>query len=227
MFVPTQILLFALACSSGQEGLTEESCEDGIDNDGNGLADCDDAGCLSYDICEEEETTDSTGSGTSGGAGTSGGGTGTGTTSSGGGADPTVVINEFMASNASTVTDEKGAYPDWVELYNTTDEDIDLDGWTITDDLEESDKHELVGLSIDADDYLLLWADGDIEDGDRHLDFRLAADGEALGLFDPDGNAHTQLNYGQQATDHSAARVPDGSANWEITDSPTPGESND
>jgi hypothetical protein len=32
-----------------------------------------------------------------------------------------VYLNEFMASNASTLIGPDGAYCDWIELYNTTD----------------------------------------------------------------------------------------------------------
>ena len=30
-----------------------------------------------------------------------------------------VVINEFMASNGSTLADEDGGFEDWIELYNS------------------------------------------------------------------------------------------------------------
>ena len=34
------------------------------------------------------------------------------------GADP--IINEFMAANSSTITDNYGDYDDWIEIYNPT-----------------------------------------------------------------------------------------------------------
>ena len=40
-----------------------------------------------------------------------------------------VVISEFMADNKHTLADEDGQYPDWIELYNPTDQDIPLEGW--------------------------------------------------------------------------------------------------
>jgi hypothetical protein len=33
-----------------------------------------------------------------------------------------VVVNEFVASNATGLTDESGAFPDWIEMLNRTDE---------------------------------------------------------------------------------------------------------
>ena len=137
---------------------------------------------------------------------------------------PAVIINEFMADNATTVAAPTGEYSDWIELYNMTDEAIDLTGWTITDDLDEPDFYALQGVTIDPRGFELLWADGAA--GPGHVAFKLSKDGEEIGLYDPDGNAHTRLNYDAQATDWSAARMPDASPNWEIVDDATPGTSN-
>ena len=46
----------------------------------------------------------------------------------------TVVINEFMASNDSSLTDEDGAHSDWIELYNNGSASVNLSNWSITDD---------------------------------------------------------------------------------------------
>ena len=140
---------------------------------------------------------------------------------------PALVINEFMASNQSTITDPTGDYCDWVELYNPTDEDVELGGWLMTDDLEEPGLWELDGsLSIAAGGFLLLWADGDPEEGPSHLDFNLSRKGGQLGLFAPTERAIDRLEYAEQASDLSAARASDGSLEWVITDTATPGESN-
>ncbi|MBN2136819.1 MAG: lamin tail domain-containing protein, partial [Sedimentisphaerales bacterium] len=47
-----------------------------------------------------------------------------------------LVINEFMASNDGTIEypEDSGNYPDWFEIYNTGDADIDLAGFWIRDD---------------------------------------------------------------------------------------------
>ncbi|MCB9797068.1 MAG: lamin tail domain-containing protein [Alphaproteobacteria bacterium] len=135
-------------------------------------------------------------------------------------------INEFMASNESTVQDEGGAYPDWIELYNPNGEAVDLAGWTLTDDLAEPDKHTLEDLSVPAGGWLLLFADDDEEEGPNHVGFNLGRAGEQIGLYSPTGVAIDEISYGEQTTDMSAARTTDGGNEWEITDSPTPGASN-
>ncbi|MCK6522197.1 lamin tail domain-containing protein [Myxococcota bacterium] len=139
---------------------------------------------------------------------------------------PTVVINEFMASNATIIADAEGGYADWIELYNGGDAAVDLSGWFITDDLASPEKHVLGAITIEAGGYVLLWADDDILDGDDHLAFKLSGDGEDLALYTPEGVAADELTYQAQTTDQSAARFPDGGETWAITDAPTPGASN-
>jgi hypothetical protein len=40
----------------------------------------------------------------------------------------TVRVNEFMADNASDITDAEGDFSDCIEFYNPTNEKIDLSG---------------------------------------------------------------------------------------------------
>ena len=197
--MPLELLLL-LACTDGgpggEEGEDPAECSDGEDNDGDGEIDCDDLGCASH--CEGAESYG------------------------------TVLINEFMASNQTTVQAEDEGFYDWFELYNPGDEVVDLGGWTVTDDLTVPDKYTLAdGLEVEPGGFLLMWAsDNEEELGDLHVGFHMNRDGEELALYRPDGSPSDELQYQAQAADLSAARVPDGSADWIITDSPTPGESN-
>lgn len=56
-----------------------------------------------------------------------------------------LVINEFMADNERTLRDpdEPGQYPDWIELYNASDEVITLNGMYLTDDVNEPTKWQI------------------------------------------------------------------------------------
>ena len=44
-----------------------------------------------------------------------------------------LVINEVMSSNGSTIYDEDGDTPDWIEIYNSETVGIDLSGYGIND----------------------------------------------------------------------------------------------
>ncbi|MBO87474.1 MAG: hypothetical protein CL927_19165, partial [Deltaproteobacteria bacterium] len=143
-----------------------------------------------------------------------------------GSVDGDLYINEFMASNSSTVQDAGGAYSDWIEIYNAGTQTVYLGGWTITDDFEDPDKHPLASsLSIEAGAFLLLFAD-DEQGGPECVGFKLSASGESIGLYRPDGTAVDTIVYGEMGTDIAFARIPDGSSTWEVTDSATPGSSN-
>ena len=144
---------------------------------------------------------------------------------------PEVFINEFMASNTSTWPDESGAFPDWIELYNASDVEADLSGWWVTDDNDDIFKHRLAdGVVIPAGGFLVLFADGDVDEGPLHLGFSLAAIGEDIGLYGPNALDNPVIDklddFGQQVPDVSIAASPDGSRNFVVAETPTPGASN-
>ena len=98
-------------------------------------------------------------------------------------------INEFMAINASGITDEDGATSDWIELHNPDANAADLSGWSLTDDPAAPAKWTFpTGVSIPADGYLLVFASGKdraIAGVELHTNFSLDGGGEYLALVDP------------------------------------------
>ena len=92
-------------------------------------------------------------------------------------------INEFMASNDQTIADEFGDYEDWIEIYNDNDFSVNLYGYFLTDDLSEPTKWALPDENIPAKGFFLIWSDDDDEEGPRHTNFKLSADGEEIGLY--------------------------------------------
>ena len=139
-----------------------------------------------------------------------------------------VCINEYMASNRDAYVLKDKTAPDWIELHNPTDHEISLNGWTITDDGEDPAKVALDGHVIPANGFLLLFADGDPEDGPDHLSFKLSASGEQIGIFAPDGRGEL-ITYGPMAEDFSFARSPDCCQEddcWVFSSGGTPGASN-
>ena len=69
-----------------------------------------------------------------------------------------ISINEIMSSNTFTIKDEDGDYPDWIELYNSGSNDIDLTGYGITDDSTNLFKWVFPSLTLSSKDHLLLFA---------------------------------------------------------------------
>jgi hypothetical protein len=148
-------------------------------------------------------------------------------------ADITLRINEFMAMNTSHsgITDEHGDYDDWIEIYNTTDSPIDMGGMYIADsqDIWQIPTGYPGQTTIDAKDYLLLWADDEEEtEGPLHLAFELDADGDEITLYDTDGTTVIDsIVFGNQLANVSYGRYPDGSNNLYYFTDPTEGMYND
>src|SRR5205085_9595419 len=42
-----------------------------------------------------------------------------------------VLITEFMALNNTTLTDQDGQYSDWIEIYNSGSDTVNLVGWNL------------------------------------------------------------------------------------------------
>jgi len=67
----------------------------------------------------------------------------------------TVRINEVVSSN-SVYFDEDGGTPDWIELHNFGTQSVNLENWSISDDLNNLSKWNFPDVNIPANDYLLL-----------------------------------------------------------------------
>lgn len=144
-----------------------------------------------------------------------------------------LLINEYLAKG-SLFPDEFGVNSDWVELYNQSEVDIDLSSkeYFITDDYTKPDKFKISNKIIPAKGFIIIWCNNATTQGlELNAPFSLSASGENLALFykDLDGNfiVLDSLGYGVQSLDNASnARIPDGSSNWSLVSSPTPGLTN-
>ena len=138
-----------------------------------------------------------------------------------------IVINEVMASNASTAADENGQFEDWIELYNAGTNNVDLQGWYLSDTPFEPTKWEMPGGTIMAPGtYMIVWADEDQSQGSMHANFKLSGSGESVLLYDADTLLVDHVDFDEQVTDQGYARVPNGSGPF-IIQVPTFGANND
>ena len=116
-----------------------------------------------------------------------------------------LVISEFVASNARSLRDSDGDYPDWIEIQNTTAETVSLNGWSLTDDPNDLTKWEFPAVSIAPGAYLVVFASSKDQcdpDGELHASFALAAGGESVLLVGPDGAVvHGYRDYPPQFSD--------------------------
>jgi hypothetical protein len=123
--------------------------------------------------------------------------------------DGDVVINEFLASNATIMSDHDGEYDDWVELYNHSTEIISLDSMYLSDSYINLYKWKFpAGTVILPDNYLIVWADGDTLQTGLHANFKLSAPGEKLALTHASAGIMDSITFGLQSTDISMQRCP-------------------
>ncbi len=127
-----------------------------------------------------------------------------------------LVINEFMASNDTTQADQDGDFDDWIELYNNTTSSISLDGFHLSDDVDNPTKWAFpAGSSIDGNGYLIIWADEDLEQDGLHADFKLSAGGETVVLTDADGAIVDTVTYVDQSADITHGRFANGTGDFQ------------
>ncbi len=106
----------------------------------------------------------------------------------------TVILSEFLASNAGILQDGDGRFSDWIELHNFGTEAVDLTGWSLTDDADDPAKWRFPDTTLLPGAYLVVFASGRPEgsgpdgSGYLHASFQLSANGEHLALVGPDGS---------------------------------------
>ncbi len=128
-----------------------------------------------------------------------------------------IVINEVCASNVASCEDDKGNFPDWIELYNPTDEPIDLTGFIVSKSADLKKEKFIVpeGIIVAPHSYWLF------DPG-----FPISSKGSTINLVDPDRHYIDHVDTPSLKYDTTYARVSDGKNEWEIK-SPTPGYSNE
>ncbi len=117
-----------------------------------------------------------------------------------------LVISEIMSSNDQTIQDKFGKYSDYIEIYNGYDEDINLEGYYLSDDSFMIKKWSFPDITIKAHEYLVVFASGNntVEDGELHTNFKLDMKGESVILADKDATVISKVyaNLGLKDTSY-------------------------
>ena len=139
-----------------------------------------------------------------------------------------LILNEAMASNKSTITDDYGEYSDWIELYNDGTTEISLKNYFISDSPDNKTKGVLPDIKIAAGEYFVIWASGrnlyNEQTRSLHLPFRLSKAGEIISLFNASGTEIGRITLQEMPSDISAG--PNENGETFLMAEPTPGEKN-
>jgi len=142
--------------------------------------------------------------------------------------EPALVINEIMPANIDMFMDPSYNYGSWIELFNGTDNDINLAGYYLSDDLSNPTLCPLGSTSriVKAGGFLTLWFGHKDDYCQQQIEYSLDSDGGDIILFDSNGKAVSAVAYPVSLARISWARTTDGGSEWGYTGNPTPGKSN-
>ena len=137
-----------------------------------------------------------------------------------------VRINEVSAANSVYISDYYKK-SDWVELVNTTDEDIDLAGMYLSDNASKPTKYQISGgeagvsTILPAHGHRIIWCDKNEPVSQLHADFKLAAEGGIVQITAEDQSWTDCLTYPAHDGNHTVGRYPDGCDSIYIMSTPT------
>jgi hypothetical protein len=139
-----------------------------------------------------------------------------------------VALNEILASNHS-FTNANGATPDWIELYNTSTNPVNVADLSLSDDPNNPRKFVFApGTTISANGFLLIYCDNNTPASTNNTGFNISANGASVMLFNSlsnGGGLIDSISFGLQAADYSIGRSPNGSGAWTLN-VPTPAAPN-
>ena len=124
-------------------------------------------------------------------------------------------ISEIMPSNQSSVTDEMGGYPDWIEIWNSSSHDINLKGVGLSDD-GTSVKFLFPAVTLVPDGRVIVFCDNQNQSSVNrpfHAKFKLSSLGESVFLYDPNAYLIDSVKYPIMASDESWALTENGFTN--------------
>lgn len=140
-----------------------------------------------------------------------------------------LVINEVMASNGRTIVDKNGNYSDWIELYNGSDQSINLKGYGLSDRSHNLFLWRFPNVSIEAGSLLFVWASDDKPLGKGEFlraRFNISKHGETILLTNPEGDVIDAVKVAPSQRDVSFGRESNGNEKWVFSKYPSPGSDN-
>ncbi len=160
-----------------------------------------------------------------------------------------VYINEVCSSNLRAYKDDNGDHPDYIELYNADDRDIDLNGWKLSDSRDSGKGWTMPEAVIPSGGFIIINMDKTEsrifpdeqyfsirkyimtgegytpEETGLHASFSLPSKGTELFLSDPHDKLIDSIEIPELRYDTVYARINDGEPVFDRM-SPSPGETN-
>ena len=134
-------------------------------------------------------------------------------------------ISELMSSNSAAVPDKAGDYPDWVEIWNSSDQPIDMQSVGLSD-RSDTIRFLFPAMTLMPDQRVIVFcSDTNSQEPDNlHAKFKLSSVGETVYLFDPNAYVIDQITAPILNSDEAYALNAEGG--YEVTTLYTPGYPN-
>jgi hypothetical protein len=134
-------------------------------------------------------------------------------------------ISELCAQDDGFLIDELGQTEDWIEVANVGDQPVELSGYALVDDTAKA--IPLAPGPLAPGEAKVFFADGQPEQGVRHLTFRLAEGGEHLRLLDLGrGRIADEVTYPALTINETYGRYPGDDGPFERCRYASPGKPN-
>ncbi len=142
-----------------------------------------------------------------------------------------VYINEYSASNLDNIKDSFNKTEDWLEIYNASNQDIDISGWYLSDKEDSIDKWLIPqGTLLPANGFLTFFCSGKdgLYNGEYHTNFKLTqtSGDDVLVIADAQQTIVDQAALSLTLAEHSNCRLTDGADEWAVSTAPSFGLSN-
>jgi hypothetical protein len=118
-----------------------------------------------------------------------------------------VLINEIMANNLGAATNG-GTVPDWIELHNSGEQEVNVSGWSLTDSGNPRKFVLPADTTISGGGFLVVWCDDATNTTPGlHAGFGLDNDGESVFLYDASTSRVDAVTFGLQLPDFTVGRI--------------------
>jgi hypothetical protein len=126
-------------------------------------------------------------------------------------------LNELTLAKEGAIRDSEGDLDPWVEIYNLGPGLVNAEELFLTDEPSVPNKWALPSQNVSDGGYLLMWLDGETDEGLNHVSFSLNPSGGELSLFARNGSSYDLVDrvfYPSLGANVSYGRCPDGEGSW-------------
>jgi len=137
-------------------------------------------------------------------------------------------ITEVVTDNENGLRDEGRGTPDYIEILNTSDQPLSLDGLSVARSLQAGTEDVFTfppGTLLDPGEFVIVFADGNLTQGDLHAPFRIGSTSDRIVLFRTGADGARRyidgIDTGSMGRDEALFRAPGADDLW-LIGSPSP-----